>query len=52
MTEDQIKAVLKEAHANEIYRKDFTDEDNQESFFSYLVDLFTKGVTSSSRKLS
>jgi hypothetical protein len=52
LSEDQIKVVLKEAHANEIYRKDFTDEDNAESFLSYLVDLFTKGVTSSSRKLN
>ncbi len=52
LSEDQIKAVLKEAHANEIYRKDFTDEDNSESFLTYLVDLFTKGVTSSSRKLN
>jgi hypothetical protein len=52
MSEEQIKAILKENHANETYRKDFTDEDNKESFFSYLIDLFTKGVTSSSRKLN
>lgn len=51
MSEDQIKGILKEAHAKEIYRKDFTDEDNKESFVKYLIDLFTKGVTSSSRKL-
>jgi hypothetical protein len=51
LSEEQIKAILKENHTSEVYRKDFTDEDNKESFFSYLVDLFTKGVTSSSRKL-
>jgi hypothetical protein len=51
LSEDQIKVVLKEAHAEEVYRKDFTDEDNKRSFFKYLVDLFTKGVTVSSRKI-
>ncbi|MEN7546925.1 DUF3341 domain-containing protein [Rapidithrix thailandica] len=52
MGEEQINAVLKEVEAEEVYRKDFTDEENEGSFIKYVVDLFTNGVTSSSRKLS
>jgi hypothetical protein len=49
MTEDQIKALLKEVGAEEQYRRDFTDKENKGSFGDYLVDLFTNGVTRSSR---
>lgn len=52
LSEDQIKAILKEVHAEEAYRKDFTDQENKGSFFEYLLDVVTNGVTSSSRKLN
>ncbi len=52
LSEGDIKALLAEVHAEEVYRKDFTDQDNHPSFISYVVDLFTNGVTSSSRKLN
>jgi len=50
--EDDIKRILKENNAEEVYKKVFTDEDNEMSFGRYVSDLFTNGVTSSSRKLN
>jgi hypothetical protein len=52
LSEAEISALLAEVKAEEVFRKDFTDEDNQGAFVPYLVDLFTNGVTSSSRKLN
>lgn len=52
LSEDQIKMILKEAKAEEVYRKDFTEEENEGSFIKYLIDLFNNGVTRSSRQLS
>jgi len=51
LSEEQIKTLLKEAHADEVYRKDFADQQSEGSFLSYLVDLFNNGVTVSGRKL-
>jgi hypothetical protein len=51
-TEAEIKAILEEVQAEEVFRKDFTDEENEPSFVNYLVDTLTNGVTSSSRKLN
>jgi hypothetical protein len=51
LTEEQIRLILSEMHAEEIYRRDFSDEELEGSFFRYLADLFANGVTSSSRKL-
>ncbi|MDW7693962.1 DUF3341 domain-containing protein [Flammeovirgaceae bacterium SG7u.111] len=52
MSEAEIKAALTDVKAEEVYRKDFTDEENDPNFINYAVDLFTNGVTSSSRKLA
>lgn len=52
LSEDEIISILKSTKAEESFRKDFTEEENKGSFLSYLVDLFTNGVTSSSRKLA
>lgn len=49
MGEDDLKALLKEVGAEEQNRKDFTDEDNNPSFFRYIADLISNGVTDSSR---
>lgn len=49
--EADIKTILNESHADEIYRKDFSDAENKSTFMSYLVDLFSNGVTVSGRKL-
>ncbi|MCS6967652.1 MAG: DUF3341 domain-containing protein [Cytophagales bacterium] len=49
LSEAQMTTLLKEYHAEEVYRRDFTDEENSPSFISYVVDLFTNGVTRSSR---
>ncbi len=51
MNEEQIREALNEAGAEEVSRRDFTDEENEGSFIKYLVDLFTNGVTSSSRPI-
>lgn len=51
LSEEEINAILKESHAEETFRKDFTDEDNDPSFVKYAVDLFTNGVTDSSRRM-
>jgi len=52
MSEDEIKAVLEEVEAEEVFRKDFTEEENNPKFINYLVDTLTNGVTSSSRSLN
>ncbi len=49
LSEEQISSLFKEAHAEEVYRRDFADEEKSPSFISYMVDLFTNGVTRSSR---
>ncbi|MDW8205611.1 MAG: DUF3341 domain-containing protein [Cytophagales bacterium] len=49
LSEEQITALFKEAHAEEVYRRDFEEDDKSTSFISYAVDLFTNGVTRSSR---
>lgn len=51
LPEAEIKAILTESHADEIYRKDFTDTENNPTFMGYLIDLFNNGVTVSGRKL-
>lgn len=51
LSEEQIRLILNEMHAEEVFRRDFSDEENEGSFFRYLADLFANGVTSSSRKL-
>jgi hypothetical protein len=51
-TEDEIKVLLESVEAEESYRKDFTDEENEPSFGKYLMDVLTNGVTSSSRQLN
>ena len=52
MQENEITAVLEESSAEEVYRKDFTDEENSPKFINYLIDTLTNGVTSSSRSLN
>ncbi len=49
---EDIKELLTSVNAEEVYNKDFTDEENKGSFISYVIDLFTNGVTSSSRQLN
>lgn len=49
---EEIKSLLAEVQAEEVYDKEFTDEENSGSFFNYVIDLFTNGVTSSSRQLN
>ncbi|MBT33977.1 MAG: quinol:cytochrome C oxidoreductase [Thalassobius sp.] len=51
-SEDEIKALLESVSAEESYRKDFTDEENNPNFWKFLVDTMTNGVTSSSRQLN
>lgn len=51
LTEAEIQALLAELNAEEVYRKDFTDADNDPSFVQYVIDLFTKGVQESAREL-
>ncbi len=49
---EKIKDMLQAVAAEEVYTKEFSDEENKGSFVNYLVDLFTNGVTSSSRPLN
>ncbi len=49
MSEEDIKALLKEVGAEEQNRKDFTDEENNPNFGRYIADLIANGVTDSSR---
>ncbi len=51
-SEDELKVLLESVEAEESYRKDFTDEENEPSFGKYLIDVLTNGVTSSSRQLN
>lgn len=51
LDDTQIKKILYETEAEEIYEKDFTEEDSKMNFGTYVINLFTHGVTSSSRKL-
>lgn len=50
--EAEIKNILDSVSAEEVFRKDFTDEENKGSFRAYIMDVFKNGVTSSSRKLN
>ena len=52
LSEEEIKSVLEEVNAEEVFRKDFTEEENNPNFINYLVDTLTNGVTSSSRSLN
>jgi len=52
LSESEIKAILSEVSAEEVYRKDFSDQEVKGSFINYIIDLFTNGVTSSSRRLN
>ena len=47
----KIKKILYDTEAEEIYEKDFTEEETKMNFSTYAINLFTHGVTSSSRKL-
>jgi hypothetical protein len=47
----ELEAILKEAGAEEIYPKSFTEEENNPSFFKYVSDLFRNGVGTTSRPL-
>lgn len=52
LEEAKINMLLQEVGAEEVYRKDFTEEDEENtSFVRYATSLFTNGVRSSSRKL-
>ena len=52
IAQEDIQSMLHDLQAEEVFRKDFTEEDEQRrGFFPYLVDLFSNGVTSSSRRL-
>jgi hypothetical protein len=51
-TEEELKVLLESVEAEESYRKDFTDEENNPNIGSFLVDVLTNGVTSSSRQLN
>lgn len=51
LSEDEISKILNENKAEEVNKKTFTDEELDGSFAKYLVNLFTNGVTSSSRPL-
>lgn len=52
LNESEINALLQEFGAEEVKRRDLTDKDIEGSFVSYVVDLFTNGVTDSARKLN
>ncbi len=49
MSEEDIKKILQEAHAEEVFRKDFADDNEEGNFFTYLKDLINNGVTESGR---
>jgi hypothetical protein len=49
MTEADLQTLLTSVDAEEVYRKDFTDEENNPSFSKYLVATMSNGVTESSR---
>lgn len=49
MSKDALEFELKEAGAEEVFYKDFTDEENQADFFKYAGDIIKNGVTSSSK---
>ncbi len=52
-TEQELVLLLKEVGTSETpFRRDFSDDENEASFVKYVVDLFTNGVTRSSRKLN
>ncbi len=51
-TQDELTSILQESGAEEVNTRNFTDSDNEASFVKYVVDLFSNGVTSSSRSLS
>jgi hypothetical protein len=52
VAEEDINGLLRELGAEEVFRKDFDEEsEKKRAFFPYLQDLFTNGVTSSSRSL-
>lgn len=51
LSEEEIRKILTENKAEEVNKKNFTDEELDGSFVKYLVDLFTNGVTSSSRPI-
>ena len=49
MSEGALNELLGSVDAEEVFRKDFTDEDNHPSFWNYIVATMTNGVTDSSR---
>lgn len=49
LSEGGLKELLESVKAEEVYRKDFTDEDNNPSFWKYIAATMTNGVTDSSR---
>ncbi|KXX71650.1 DUF3341 domain-containing protein [Flammeovirga sp. SJP92] len=51
LSEDELKTLLQEVGAEEVNNKSFTEREKKASFFDYVSDLFTKGVTDSAREL-
>ena len=49
LSEGGLTELLNSVHAEEVYRKDFTDEDNNPSFWKYIAATMNNGVTDSSR---
>ena len=45
MNEAQIREILGKTAVEEVYNKEFTDEDNKPSFFKYVSKLFANGVS-------
>ncbi len=52
LSEEEITRIFNEHKVQEVNKKNFTDEELSGSFSEYVIDLFTNGVTSSSRALS
>ena len=49
MSEGGLQELLQSVEAEEVYRKDFTDDENNPSFVKSVVDTLSNGVTESSR---
>lgn len=49
MNEQEISNILKGAHAQEVFRKDFVNDKNEGNFFTYVKNLINNGVTESGR---
>ncbi|MEH0154339.1 DUF3341 domain-containing protein [Limibacter armeniacum] len=52
LSEAELMGLLEETGAEEVKRRDLTEKEQEGNFITYIVDLFTHGVTDSARKLN